>query len=360
MRTLHPSVVRRLFADSLKFRRPSREAHVLLCLADHYEPCHGGASFERGLGRVKRWTDNYTQHLGMFRDADGCPPKHTFFYPLEEYVEPYLAALEPLCREGFGEVEVHLHHHDDSSANTRRQLLEGKALLRSRHGFLADDADGNIVYGFIHGNYALDNSRPDATRCGVNDELTILRETGCYADFTLPSAPDPTQTRTINAIYFAADDPDRPKSHDVGVPARVGQRPPADTLLMIQGPLAFNWRRRKWGMMPRLENAELLHNNPPTLSRLEIALHAHVHVTGRPEWIFVKLHTHGAIEPNADMLFSDATRRFHRELQRFVADAEMSLHYVTAREMANIALAAVDGHTGNPHAFRDYRYRWPV
>jgi hypothetical protein len=33
------------------------------------------------------------------------------------------------------------------------------------------------------------------------------------------------------------------------------------------------------------------------------------------------------------------------------------LHFVTAREMANIALAACDGREGNPGDYRDYRYK---
>ena len=43
----------------------------------------------------------------------------------------------------------------------------------------------------------------------VNNELEILRDTGCYADFTMPSAPHPTQTWKINSIYSASDRPGR-------------------------------------------------------------------------------------------------------------------------------------------------------
>src|SRR6202043_585670 len=98
---------------------------------------------------------------------------------------------------------------------------------------------GEVAYGFVHGNWALDNSRPDGRWCGVNNELDILRQTGCYADFTLPSYPSPTQTRKINSIYYATDDPARPKSHDRGI--NVGSAPrPANSLMLIQGPLALN------------------------------------------------------------------------------------------------------------------------
>ena len=72
--------------------------------------------------------------------------------------------------------------------------------MAERHGLLSRDRyTGEVGYGFIHGNWALDNSRPDGRMCGVDNELDVLRETGCYADFTLPSAPSPTQTRKINS-----------------------------------------------------------------------------------------------------------------------------------------------------------------
>ena len=73
----------------------------------------------------------------------------------------------------------------------------------------------------------------------MNNEIEILRETGCYADFTLPSAPSPTQTRKINSIYYAVDDPHRPKSHDWGIDVGSRTRAVRRGLMMIQGPLVL-------------------------------------------------------------------------------------------------------------------------
>ncbi len=67
---------------------------------------------------------------------------------------------------------------------------------------------------------------PSGNNCGINNELLILKETGCYADFTFPSAPHPTQPSTINSIYYAKDDPLAPNSHNTGgVHAKVKQKP---------------------------------------------------------------------------------------------------------------------------------------
>src|SRR5438046_2065176 len=210
-------------------------------------------------------------------------------------------------------------------------------LFRSR---CSPRTTGEVSYGFIHGNWALDNARSDRRWCGVNNELDVLRETGCYADFTLPSAPSETQTRKVNSIYWAVDDPARPKSHDTGVDLGSGPRPERG-LLMIQGPLGLDWSRRKWGLLPRIENACLQKSQPPDESGLELWLRACVNVPTRPNWLFVKLHTHGVNEPNQDVLLGEPMVRFHESLRdRAARDPLFRFHYVTAREMANAALAA--------------------
>ncbi len=250
-------------------RRTGEQVHLLFCIADHFEPKVDNAPLDVALGRIERWSRDYPGHLGGFRDSDGHPPRHTFFYPIDEYEPELLDALARFCRAGYGEVEVHLHHDGDTAEGLRATLLGFKDLLVRRHGLLPRDRQtGESMYGFVHGNWALDNSRPDGRWCGVNNELDVLRETGCYADFTLPSAPSPTQTRKINSIYYASDDPGRPKSHDSGVDVGTGPAP-AGALMMIQGPLLLDWRRRKWGLArPALRTLCLQLSQPPTLERL--------------------------------------------------------------------------------------------
>jgi hypothetical protein len=334
---------------------PAAEVHLLLCLADHYEPRAHQAPPEVALARVRHWVNEYPRQLGGFRDSDGRPPRHTFFFPIEEYEPDYLEALAELCAAGFGEVEVHLHHDRDTPENLRESLLAFKELLSSRHGLLARDRrTGELAYGFIHGNWALNNSRPDGTCCGVNNELEILRETGCYADFTLPSAPSPTQTRKINSIYHAANRPGRPRSHDTGMDVGAGP-PPANALLLIQGPLLLDWANRKWGVLPRLENGCIQATQPPSLRRLARWLKARVQVPTRPDWFFVKLHTHGAPEANHPALLGEPMIRFHRDLADYARSRpNFHYHYVTAREMYNLVRAAEAGWKGTVAAARDY------
>jgi hypothetical protein len=340
-----------------KRRAPKKgePVHVLLCIADHYEPKRGGASPAVAAERVEAWARDYPRLFAGFRDSDGRAPRHSFFFPQEEYEAEHLDALAGLCHAGFGEVEVHLHHDNDTADGLRAKLEWFKHTLAERHGLLSRHRDtGELAYGFIHGNWALDNSRLDGRWCGVNNELDVLRETGCYADFTMPSFPAPAQTRKINSIYYAVDDPLRPKSHDTGTDAGHGP-PPTNSLLMIQGPLVLNWKQRKWGLLPRVENGCLQGTQAPSMERLDLWLKARVQMPSRPDWFFVKLYTHGAHEPNRPVVLGEPMVFFHQALARRAAeDSAFHFHYVTAREMYNLARAAEAGWEGNVEAARDF------
>jgi hypothetical protein len=321
--------------------------HVFLAIADHYEPMWGGASPALQRERVAAWVKNYPRMAHGITDSRGRPPQHTFFYPAEDHTDlddQHIDQLAGLCRRGYGDVEIHLHHDNDNAENLSETLGSFKETLHHRHGLLETDEHGDITFGFVHGNWALDNSRPDGRWCGVNNELTVLREMGCYADFTMPSAPSPTQTRTVNSIYYAIDDPTRPKSHDRGIPAQVGVAPPENGLLMIQGPLMLDWTRRKLGVLPGLENGDLQGHFPPTRSRFDLWRKANVGVIGRPDWVFIKLHTHGAKEDHATALLGEPMRRFHEALAELAKrETNFRYDYVTAREMAAVVHQAEQG-----------------
>ncbi len=334
--------------------------HVLFCFVDHYEPRWGQADYDTEVRRVRRWSEGYPQLCAGHRDADGRAPQHTFFYPSEEYRPEHLDAVVALCRAGYGEIEVHLHHDDDTPAGLRANLQEFLDRLRQRHDALPlDPATGRPQWAFVHGNWALDNSRPDGRWCGVNDELSILAELGCYADFTLPSAPDATQTSTVNSLYYATDDPQHPKSHDRGEPVHVGGAPRGH-LMLLQGPLGLRWKLRGLLPVPAIENGDVRAGNPPTAERVDFWIRQGIHVQGRPEWIFVKVHTHGTQERDIEALLGEPVDAMFRHLeQRYNDGREHCLHYVTAREMYNIARAAEAGESGDPGRFRDYCIQRP-
>jgi hypothetical protein len=70
--------------------------------------------------------------------------------------------------------------------------------------------------------------------------------------------------------------------------------------------------------------------------------------------VFVKVHTHGCVEANAKVLLGEAMREMHGYLKRrYNGGNPWALHYVTARETANIIHAAEAGLAGPPESYRD-------
>lgn len=330
--------------------------HLLFALCDHYEPLWGNADEERGTARVRAWREGYPPLADRYRDADGHRPRHSFFFPGEQYRPRYLDSLAELARAGLGEVEVHLHHDGDTAATLEPQLLETLARY-AKHGHLARGADGRLRYAFIHGNWALANARDDGRWCGVDDELPLLFKTGCFADFTFPSAPDPCQPNLVNRIYWPTGDLRQRRCYESGEPARVGHVR-RDRLLLVQGPLALS--RRPGRLAIRIEGAEIRANDPATPSRARTWVRQAIHVEGRPEWVFVKLHTHGAPEREAASLLGEGGHALHRILTtRYNDGRSWRLHYVTAREMYNVAVAAMEGRKGDPNQYRNHVFAPP-
>jgi hypothetical protein len=118
----------------------------------------------------------------------------------------------------------------------------------------------------------------------------------------------------------------------------------------------IDWSR---GLRPGIENGSITRSNPLTLRRLETWKRAAIHVDGRPDWLFIKLHCHGMDPTQKDSVLGEPMRRFLQELVEGASDRSETLHFVSAREMVNIIMAACDGRAGDPGAYRDYRYkRW--
>ena len=174
-----------------------------------------------------------------------------FFSPPKNTTPESLICLDDLVRRNYGEVELHLHHDNDTEESLERTIRSALETYGGR-GHFARSADGQMRYGFIHGNWALANGRPDGRLCGVDAELPLLFRTGCYADFTFPSCPDVTQPNMVNQIYWPMGDLFRKRSYESGRQARVGESFD-DRLLFITGPLiiGFRWQQaynRAWSM----------------------------------------------------------------------------------------------------------------
>jgi hypothetical protein len=341
----------------------SGSVHLIIALADHFEPSfvpevpETFAPREERERRVDAWCREYPSVVEGWPDSDGRLFRHTYFYPAEQYEKALIGRLVEHCNAGWGEIEIHLHHGmqtPDTSENTQRQLLKFRDELVG-HGCLSRiGGNGPPRYAFVHGNWALANSA-GGRDCGVDDEMQILAETGCYADFTLPSAPHPAQIAKINALYECALPLDHRAPHRRGRDLERWNSPQVFPL-MIQGPLMLDFSSCQWvRVRPRIENGELTAVHPPTMHRLRLWRAAGIVVRGRPEWVFIKLHCHGMDPRDRTTLLGVPMRTFLRELAEGARSGAYYTHFVTAREMTNIVLAACDGQEGNPGDYRDYR-----
>lgn len=330
-------------------RRSAGLTEIMFLVCDHFEPRHAAKDSAQPFERLAAWHSGYAAFQKKCVGEFGHAPLHTWFYPPHHGIE-HLGSLADMVFDGLGEVELHYHHRGDTAESLAYNL---KVALTQYHrwGHLLTSGDNPVSsWGFIHGDWALNNSC-SGEHCGVDDEQTILQNLGCWGDMTMPSSND-CQTRKINSIYYSKATPGRPKAHDGGSDAEVGIRDP-EGFFLLQGPLAINWQAPGH---PRIENASLTSENWGRPDRIRKWLDCQIHVKGRPEWLFVKLHTHGAIERDFDALFGEKAMAMHRALNRDYNDGKSyRLHYVTARQAYNIAKAAEDGKSGNPDQWRDYR-----
>lgn len=347
-------------------RQPQGRTHLIFVLADHFEPSIvPGQGSERAPQaeqerRLERWYREYPRLFENFRDAEGRPFVHTYFYPAEQYEQSLLARLAEHCHTGWGEIEIHLHHGvgaPDSAESTRRTLATFRDRLAEDHGCLSYwENSTQPRYAFVHGNFALANSN-HGIGCGVDSEMQILAETGCYADMTLPAgAYHGAQTRKINSIYecglpLAEQAPHR-KGRDLER-GRAAQIFP----IMVQGPLLLDFRPGRGSRRLGIENSSLTGRGPATLHRLANWKRAAISVKGRPDWLFIKLHCHGMDPRHEDAMLGTPMQEFLRKLVDGAEERNEVLHFASAREMVNMIMAACDGREGNPGDYRDYRLK---
>ena len=309
---------------------------------------------------MERWCREYPGAVESWRDHDGRPFAHTYFFPAEQYDRGLVDRLAEHCHAGWGELEIHLHHGmdaPDTPENTHRQLEQIRDALVRNHGALCFvDGSAQPRYAFVHGNFTLANSA-HGYACGVDNEMEILADTGCYADFTLPTAAfHPGQIAKVNSLYECGLPLHVRAPHRSGRNLRVG-RPPQSFPINVQGPLILDFDRKARNHMGRIENAALTGANPPNLRRLELWKKAEIAVQHRPDWLFIKLHCHSMDPTQQESVMGTHMQRFLSGLVTGAEERQEIIHFVTAREMVNLILAACDGRDGNPAEYRDYRLK---
>jgi len=342
--------------------------HIMFAFVDHFEPTGSVPDNE-----VTMWVDDYISMASRHVDADGRHPVHSYFLISMPVIQPdcledALIKLNQVTYRGYGEVEFHCHHGiEDESKRTEERatnellclILLAKVYFNMHGALVTAEPVPRFTFGFIHGMWALDNSRfnfwsdpnnPHRQYCGVNRELELLSRQGAYADFTFP-AWGPMEPLMHDAIFYAADD-DWPASYQNPSNIRLVEvnQPPLGDLMIIEGPDDH----ADIGCIPGR------HYSWPTLSRMDRWVAHNIHVIGNDDWIFVKVHTHGcagylANPDKWDCFFGPVMDSFYTSIeQKYNDGVNWKLHYVSARQMYNIIKAAEAGMTGDPGQYRDF------
>jgi len=338
-------------------RKKPKSLHILFCTVDHFEPGTGSVTSGVERERVRTLLSEYPKLVRNHKDYAGNIPKRTWFFPPHYHRNDNLRGLISLCASGYGEIELHLHHgktKPDSAENLKRTI---KQCIEEYSSFgIFGTEDGRRKYGFIHGDWALDNSR-NGKYCGVNNEIQILKETGCYADFTFPSLNEANPIQ-INSIYYAQGDPKKTKSYNKGITVRrLGEQ--SEDLMIIQGPTHPFLKNktlsglRVWG--------DSINGTPPTTKkRIDLWVKTAIHIRGKREWIIIKTSMHGA-EDGMAVLGREMDEIFSYLETKYNDGKNYVLHYVTARELFNIIKAIEAGEPGgDPEDYRDYKIKPPV
>jgi len=349
-----PTYLKELLGGRYSANHESR--HFIFLMCDHWEPGDG----PRGQAKANNWLQNFEEIATRHTDSQGRKFQYSWFYPIDNFDPVIIDSLASSSRRGFGEIEVHWHHrHDDGesfSADLKTALSGFTAV-----GALISAPDAVPRFSFIHGNWTLDNSG-DPRFCGVDEEIRILQENGCYADFTFPALGTPAQPKVFNRIFYCQDTP-LPKSYDVtALPATRGK--PGTGLLMIPGPLGLDFKDPRifmeYGSLDDAQGSgatgKIFGPKDPAdyfkKHRVDLWNRLAIGVEGKPEWVFVKIHAHGVV--HADLFFGGELDAMLTAIEEYCAENDLKLHFVTAREAYNLVKAVEANSEKSPEELYDF------
>ncbi|MBN2292942.1 MAG: hypothetical protein JXM70_10985 [Pirellulales bacterium] len=326
---------------------PDDRKHLIFIMVDHYE--HGGPKhLKRGARNNDAWCDKFQEISDKCHDNYGNRFRYTWFYPFDHHNDAIMQRLSNMALEGYGEIEMHWHLAPSSGINRENyaeKLQEAITWYQKYGAMITVDSPPKTAFAYIAGVWDLDASRPSEQSLGLTNQIQVLKEKGCYADFTFSTIGTPAQPSKVNSIYYVDDDPDLPKSYDTGIDVQVNN-PTNDKLMIFQGPISITWNGAlEYGA---IENDPRFH--PKRISKW---IDANIHVHGRPEWVFVKVYSHGA--QSKEIVLAHDMEWMLKCLKEECSRRGITLHFMTAREAYNVVKAAEDGKTGDPEEFRDFK-----
>ena len=210
--------------------------HLILALADHFEPAIDPASGYKRVPRPEQerrqewWFREYPKVIDGLRDHDGRLCLTLTFIPPSNTTKTWLKCLPTIATRA-GErpkfICITECTHPDTAENTRRQLTEFRDQLAFRHRCLSvEEGSRQPRYAFVHGNFALANSAggrcsaASIQRCRFSPKPAAMPTSRCRAALWHPA-----QTAKSIRVYECALPLDQVAPHRKGT--RPGRRPRA-------------------------------------------------------------------------------------------------------------------------------------
>ncbi|MGI9327971.1 MAG: hypothetical protein ACR2PZ_22315 [Pseudomonadales bacterium] len=330
--------------------RSAQPKHVLFLVTDHFEPPKQ-FGIDKSVDVVRHWCQQYKAACAGQTDSFGTCPRYSWFYRYDNPIDKNLQLLSEMVYAGYGEVEFHLHHGNDTSESFRTTINSGLSWFNRYGAMLGATPHPQPQFAYIAGNWALDNARFDASFSGVNDEIGILGEAGCYADFTFPALGERSQPTRVNQTLWVKDDGNAAAFQRSSCLLDGAAANEAD-LAMIQGPLYVDWKQGD------IEYGALEAYSGYHTDRIQRWLSAGVCADQHGEVQIIKLHTHGVQSEKA--LFENGLSQLFADLKSNVEAAGGKLHYVTARECFNIVQGLRDQPGRNPAELRGFAVPEPA
>ena len=227
-------------ADGQDARSPARRRVRATCsfaICDHYEPLVAGRSTRPGRARVRAWVERVP---GALRELPRCrraaAPAHLLL--------PRRAVRPRVSRGACHALAGATWPRSSCTCTTTATRPDG---LRRRHRreprgvrcprpHLARRRGAAALR--LHPRQLVPGQRPaDGRHCGVDAELPLLFETGCYADFTFPRRP--TSASPTSSTESTGRRRPCPATRLRARPPRPGRRAPGrPRASLIEGPLA--------------------------------------------------------------------------------------------------------------------------
>lgn len=315
-------------------KNPSKSVHnnslpvnIYLSFCNYFHPFSGGVSQEIAEHRVVTWCKEYSKLSKLHIDSSGNHPIHSFFYSEADYNPRLLDVLYRLHKEKLSDVEILISHIEEPLDNFKHKIEEFRDALFHHHGFLRKSAEGSIIYGFatemknIYGNKNI--ARNDA----IFRKVSILLETGCYADFSLVN-------KKIHREYLKIINCSLKKSSVSGLSETFSDDSIIKDLRLILGPAASSWLNRKWGIFPYLETGEIsaIRNFEPF--RINSWLQNCIKIDTDTTNLFIKLHTFGGLDQNIRYLLGEnGLHQMFTCFEKYCTNNNFVLNYVSAYEM---------------------------